>query len=242
MRSVAMEAAAPQAAGLADEDSVAVQMEQAETARSEYATSFNITRAVTVPSDGSSHRVGISEGVHPVSLMLVAVPRLAQAAFIEAKVDYDGDEALMPGPANLFLGDDFSGVARLESTAPGESFTLGFGQDGNFKVERKLLTKKAGGRGVFIWTKTERTYNWVTTIENYHSGPRTIEVREQLPRSRQEKITVSSLELSPAALPDDSSRPGMKRWSIEVPAKGKAKIVFSYSVKFPENARVYGLE
>jgi len=242
-RSVAMEAAAPQAAGYApEEDKVAVEMEQAETARSEYATSFNITRAVTVPSDGSSHRVGISEGVHPASLTLVAVPRLAQAAFIEAKVDYDGEEALMPGPANLFLGDDFSGLARLESTAPGESFTLGFGQDGNFKVERKLLTKKSGGRGVFIWTKTERTYNWVTTIENYHEGARTIEVREQLPRSRQEKIVVAPLELSPTALPDDPQRPGLKRWSIDVPAKGKAKVVFSYSVKFPENARVYGLE
>jgi hypothetical protein len=34
----------------------------------------------------------------------------------------------------------------------------------------------------------------------------------------------------------------LKRWKLEIPAKGTAKVTFSYLVKFPEGSRITGLE
>jgi len=235
-------AAAPAAMDEAAPPMEAVEMEQAETIRSEYAATFEIAREATIPADGNLHRVGIAESSHDAALALVCVPRLAQAAFIEASVSYGGDEPLLPGPANLFQGEEFAGTISLPSVAPGETFKVGLGKDQNVKVERKLLTQKAAGGGLLGWTKASRRYNWVTTIKSFHEGVRTIEVREQMPRSRQKDIVVEPVSLDPNPLAEDSGQPGLKRWKIDIKPKGEAKVTFSYLVKFPEGSRVIGLE
>ena len=227
--------------GGGEEAPVPVEVEQAETVAAEYATSFAPARPLTVPSDGGAHRVGIAESAHAATVKLVTVPRLAQAAFIEAMVSYGGDQPLLPGPANLFRGAEFTGTTVLGVIGPGETFPLGFGQDGNIKVERKLLAQQ--GTDAPKWfTKAFRKYRWVTTLKSGHAGTRAVEVREQLPRSRQKDIVVELQDPSPKPLAEDPERPGLTRWSVDVPAKGEAKVVFSYSVKFPEGSRVIGLE
>ncbi|MEK7766559.1 MAG: mucoidy inhibitor MuiA family protein, partial [bacterium] len=183
----------------AEEAAVPVETEQAETVSAEYATSFAPTRPMNVPSDGGLHRVGIADSSHAAVVRLVSVPRLAQAAFIEATVSYGGDQPLLPGPANLFRGAEFTGTTALHAIGPGETFPLGFGQDGNVKVERKLLAQQ--GTDAPKWfTKAFRKYRWVTTLKSGHAGVRTIEVREQMPRSRQKDIVVEVQDPSPKPL------------------------------------------
>lgn len=231
--------AAPAAAPV--EGLVPAEVAVAETERAEYATSFVVGRTVTVLSDGSRQRVPIAGSVHPAKILLVTVPRLAPAAFIEAEVGYEGEQPLLPGPANLFRGTDFVGTTSLSTVGPGEGFSVGFGQDKNVTVERKLVAKKGTDKGGWF-TGAERRYRWVTTLKNLHAGARMIEVREQLPRSRKNEIAVDALELSPEPLAEDPAQPGLKRWRIEVPAKGEGEVVFSYRVKFPKGSRVSGLE
>jgi len=230
-------------AGFASEDkAVPVEMEEAATVRSEFATTYAIARPAVIPSDGNAHRVGITESTHDVEVTLVAVPRLVQAAFIEAEVAYDGEQQLLPGPAGLFRDGQFAGTVPLGSVAPGEKFRISLGRDANVKVERKLINQKAAGGGFLGWTKAQRRYNWVTTVSNYHPGVRTVEVREQLPRSRQKDIVVEPLDLSPEPLTERQDQPGLKRWRLDIAPKGTAKVTFSYLVKFPEGSRIYGLD
>jgi uncharacterized protein (TIGR02231 family) len=240
--SLAMPSAAPMAMDEAEAPREAVEMEQAQTVRSEYATSFEIVRAAMIPSDGNLHRVSIAEDTYDAALSLVCVPRMAQAAFIEARVEYGGEQPLLPGPANVFQGDQFVGAIQMDPVAPGENFQIGLGKDQNVKVERKLVTQKAAGGGLLGWTKAQRRYNWLTTIKSFHEGTRMIEVREQLPRSRQKDIVVEPLDLTPDPLAESATQPGLKRWKLEIPSKGTAKVTFAYLVKFPEGSRIIGLE
>src|SRR5258708_22265929 len=180
----------------------------AETVQSAYAMSFSIPVRRDIPSDGSDHRVGIAETNHRVDLTRVAVPRLSQAAYLQAHITYGGEQALLPGPVQLFRDGDFVGNDNLTAKAPGESFDLGFGQDDRIHVERKMVGETKGKSG-FLFTKGERKYHWVTTLVNYHEGSRTVEVREQLPRSRQKDITVETTEISPKPIPADPVKPGL---------------------------------
>ena len=224
-----------------EQDLAPVQMDQAETLRAEYATTYSVTSPMTIPTDGDAHRVGIAESSYDASISLVCVPRLAQSAFIEVNVVYGGDQQLLPGQANLFREGQFAGSIPLGPIAPGESFKVSLGRDDNMKVERKLVTDKAGA-GFMGLTKSQRKYRWVTTLKNFHEGSRVVEMREQLPRSRQKDIIVEAVELAPEPAAESADQPGLRKWKLDIPAGGTAKVVFSYQVKFPEVARIFGLE
>lgn len=218
-------------------------MVTARTLESPYAMNFAVPVRRDIPSDGTDHRVGVAQSRQPVQLTLVAVPRLSRAAYLQAHVRYQGEQALLPGQAQLFRDGDFVGTTGLSAKAPGEAFDLGFGQDDRVTVERKPLERKEGSAGGFFdFHKGERRTTWVTTLANYHPGARTLEVLEQLPRSRQKDITVETTELSPKPAAPDKGKPGLYRWRLELAPGAKAKVTFGYTVKFPDDQQVTGLE
>jgi uncharacterized protein (TIGR02231 family) len=218
-------------------------VETAQTVRSEYAVAYKVLSRRDIPSDGSDHRVGVSENSYPVKLTLVAVPRLSEAAYLEAKVTYMGDQTLLPGLVQLYRDGDFVGTTGLEAKAPGESFELGFGQDDQIRVTRKAVKYETGdAQGIFDINKGERRYRWVTTVANYHIGAREVEIREQLPRSRQQNIEVTLGDLAPKAAAPDPAKPGLVAWDLTLNPKQKAQVDFSYRVKYPEGTQVTGLE
>jgi uncharacterized protein (TIGR02231 family) len=227
----------------AADEPVPVGLETSDTVRAEFAAAYAIRRPATIPGDGSERRVGIAEGSHDAKVLVVVVPRLAQSGFVEATVTYGGEETLLPGPAQLFHDDEFVGHASVPPTGPGDELTLGFGLDGHLKVERKLEKRsEADGGGLFGLAKGSRHYRWVTTLRSSHRGVRTVEVREQLPRSRHEKIVVEAIRLSPDPLPEDPSQPGLRKWRLALPPTKDVKVVFEYRVKYPPDARVVGME
>lgn len=228
----------------ADEPALApAPVESAETVRSEYAVAYKVLSRRDIPSDGSEHRVGVSQNSYPVKLTLVAVPRLSEAAYLEAKVTYTGEQTLLPGVVQLYRDGDFVGTTGLEAKAPGESFELGFGQDDQIRVTRKAMKDETGdAQGIFDYNKGEHRYRWVTTIANYHIGNREVEIREQLPRSRQQNIEVTLGDIAPKAVASDPAKPGLVTWDLTLTPKQKTQVDFSYRVKYPEGSQVTGLE
>ena len=225
------------------EDKAPAEVVTAQTLQAPYAMSFSIPTRRDIPSDGADHRVGIAQNTQPVDLHLVAVPRFSQAAYLQAHVTYSGEQALLPGPVQLFRDGVFVGATRLQARAPGEAFDLGFGQDDSIRVERKLVKNQSGeSQGVFDIRKGERRYQWVTTITNYHPMAMAVEIREQLPRSRQKDITVDQTDASPKPQDPDKDKPGLVCWKLDLSPRQKAKLTFGYAVKFPDNAQVTGLE
>lgn len=229
--------------GEKNEEQAPAEVVTAQTVQSAYTMTFVMPVPRDIPSDGSDHRVGVAQSSHPVDLTLVVVPRLSQAAYLEAKVTYGGEQVLLPGAAQLFRDGDFVGSTYLQAKATGESFELGFGQDEQVQVERKLLKNQQGEAGGFFdMGKGERQYQWVTTLANYHSGVRTLVVREQLPRSREKDITVTGMNMNPKPLVEDADKPGLVQWKLTLKPKEKTKLTFAYQVKFPSGTEVTGLE
>lgn len=223
-----------------DKELEPAEVEMAQSVQAAFAVNYSIKVRRDIPSDGSDHRVGIVQESHPVEVTIVAVPRLALAAYLEAKIAYNGEQILLPGSAQLFRDGDFVGNASLTAKAPGESFELGFGQDDLIRVERKMVEERSGKSGFF--SKGERRYRWVTTLANYHQGLRTVEVREQLPRVQQKDIKVETVEITPKALAENPEKPGLICWKMDLKPKEKTKITFAYKVNYPGNIQLSGLE
>ena len=56
------------------------------------------------------------------------VPKLAQHAFLRAKVINDSSYPFLAGPANVFLDKSFVTETKLTSTSPGEEFSCSLGK------------------------------------------------------------------------------------------------------------------
>ena len=174
-------------------------------------------------------------------VQLVVVPRLSQAAYLQAHITYGGEQVLLPGQVQLFRDGDFVGTTYLQAKAPSEVFDLGFGQDDGIRVERKIVDEKSWNGGFFS-TNGERKYRWVTTLTSFHAGIRTVEVREQLPRSKQNDIKVETVEVLPKPQAEDKDKPGLLCWRLDLKPKEKTKVTFGYKVDFPQGGQVSGLE
>lgn len=210
------------------------ELELAKTVQSEFAVNYSIKIPKDILSDGSDHRVGVTQDPHPVTLTLVTVPRLSTSTFLEAAVTYGGEQILLPGRAELFRDGELVGNTQLKARAPGEVFDLGFGSDDLVRVERKRGDEKS--------SPGDRRYRWLTTVSNFHPDVRVIEVREQLPRTQQREIRVDVTEASPDPQPEDTTKPGLYRWRMEIKPKEKATVTFAYRVRYPENIQLTGME
>ena len=81
--------------------------------------------------------------------------------------------------------------ATIKAVSPGEEFECSLGVDPAVKITYKPLSKFRESSGIFSKTVSTK-YKQVTEVRNAHDYPVTLELHDQLPRSTDEKIKVSS--------------------------------------------------
>ena len=88
------------------------------------AVTFRVGRPVAIPSDGSPHKTLITNLDMDAKLDYVTVPKIAEEAYLRAKITNTSDSILLPGPANIFHDDEFVGTTALETVVPNEEFEV----------------------------------------------------------------------------------------------------------------------
>src|SRR5512138_2203778 len=114
----------------------------AEVDSSGAAVTYRVPVRSAVPSDGQPHKVSVAIYKLKPRLDYVTAPLLVEAAYRRARVANDSPYTLLPGPANLFAGDEFIGATALELTAPNGEIELYLGVDDRVKVARELKRRE----------------------------------------------------------------------------------------------------
>ena len=68
---------------------------------------YRVEGAVSLPSDGTAHKVAVALLRFDAALTYVCVPRRTPAAFIECKVKNTSEYELLAGPVSVFMDDGF---------------------------------------------------------------------------------------------------------------------------------------
>ncbi|MEZ4468652.1 MAG: DUF4139 domain-containing protein [bacterium] len=99
----------------------------------------------------------------------------------QAVVKNTGKRPVLGGPVNIFVGTDFIGQGRLETTGPGGELTLPLGADEDLRVTRKVIAHTVT-EGVF--SKEEvTTYRTAIEVANDKRRPVQVRVLDQVPIS-----------------------------------------------------------
>jgi uncharacterized protein (TIGR02231 family) len=201
------------------------------------AVTYRVARPVAVPSDGSPHRTTVTTLDLGARLDYITAPKLAQEAYLRARIKNASAFVLLPGWANIFHDADFVGKTHLATIAPNEEFEAQLGVDGRIKIERELRARTVDKTLIGNTRRTQFAY--AITLTNLLPAPARVTVFDQLPVARHEAIKVKLHDVTPR--PAEQSDLNILKWEIELKPGEKRELSFAFTVEHPREMTVIGI-
>jgi hypothetical protein len=196
---------------------------------------FDAKNPSTLESGESAHSVPLFSESWPVRTERLLFPAIAQEAWLVAKLTVPAERTLPGGYAELFVGADPAGNARLHAMAPNEEIELPLGIDRSIKPTRNV-TQLQSEQGLISKADVD---DYAVSIELTNPYPRAVALRvfDQLPLKGSEDLEVEFVSASPAIKPNKDT--GELEWAFELAAAQKTKLEFHYRLKRPHGARLH---
>ncbi len=201
------------------------------------AVSFAVSGKVDIPSDGSPHKTTLNQFSLEPDLDYLAVPKHTDAIYRRATAKNSSSSPLMPGPANLFVGDEFIGQTRLDYTPSGGEIELLLGVEERITIERELVKRDVDKR--LLRDNRQLRYGYEIALENLLETAVKLEIHDHIPVPRHEQIKVKLEQVRPD--PAEKSELNMLEWRLQLAAGAKQTIGYEFSVEHPRSLRVIGL-
>ncbi|MEU6275681.1 DUF4139 domain-containing protein [Streptomyces populi] len=202
---------------------------------------FDAVARADIPSDGTWHTVTVGE--IPVGLRTdhLCVPSVEQTVYATLVLSNSTDQALLAGPMEVSVGDDFLLTTALPTLAPGGVRRVGLGPAEGVRVSRRtnLHESTSGLRG----TTTVLDHRIRVELTNRLAGPVTVEVRERVPVTSDADIRIE--ERADWATPRDEAEgehhaPGTRVWRVDLPAGATAALDGGYEIRIPSAKALAG--
>jgi len=214
---------------------------QAEVVHSAYNVAFEVPGRSDVPSDSADHRVVLRQESLPGTLAYRTAPAIEPAAFLTSVVHAPAQYPLLAGAMRVLAGGTYLGVYMLPETAPGAELLVPFGRDNRIKVDRVRQPQDRSLEGITGKTR-QIAYEFKTKLENLRDQEVNVTLEDRVPVSEDERIVV---ELGKTTTPDhmpSKTRPGVVLWKLNLAPREKKEIVLAYTVRFPKDLFVPGVE
>ncbi|MEZ4318672.1 MAG: mucoidy inhibitor MuiA family protein [Myxococcota bacterium] len=193
---------------------------------------FAIDGKRTVAGDGSSQRLAVGTQTFTAVVDYATVPKLVPEVHRRASIRYAGEVPLLPGQVSTFVGADYLGSGAVTAVVPGEALRLSFGADERLKVSRELVSRRQEFLGAGQKT-TRYNFHFRITVANYSGEARTVDLRDQLPVSELDKVTVKTIALTEGASEVPTSGPGVLRWDLAIPDGQERTVDLEFTVTAP---------
>jgi uncharacterized protein (TIGR02231 family) len=209
---------------------------EVQTARIEagaYQASFQVPGRVSVPQDGSSRAVVLSQGkVSPVLTARIS-PELEERAYLEAAFSHEQEAPLLPGEVTLHRDGAYIGKGRLGLVAPGDRVELGFGADDKLKVTRAPVRRRENDPSWLGQTRTDLR-EFRTVVKSLHAQPVKVTLSERIPFSESSAITIETLQqTTPPTEKQVGDKRGVMAWSFDLGPNAEKEIRLAYRIKWP---------
>ncbi len=228
----------------ANETRIGMEIQDATTASASIeagatSASFKIATASSVPSDNSPQKVPITAAKLNAQPEYLTVPKRQATAYLTAKVYNNTEFPLLAGAMNVFLDGTFVATSNLRTVMAGEKFDLALGADEGISVKHKRVNKFTEDTGLTNSGK-RITYEYLITVQNNKKTAERVIVADQVPLSRNEKVVVKVL--APDGKEVKPTDEGTLKWTLELKPAEKRELTIKFTVDYPNDVNVSGLE
>ncbi|MGW0938563.1 DUF4139 domain-containing protein [Streptomyces sp. NPDC002666] len=202
---------------------------------------FDAAARADVPSDGTWHTVTVGEIPVGLRTEYLCVPSVEAVVYATLALSNATDQALLAGPVEVVVDDEFVLTAALPTLAPGGERRVGLGPAEGIRVTRRtnLHESTAGLRN----NTTVLDHRVHVELANRLSRPVTVEVRERVPVSSEPEVRIE--ERADWTVPEkgegpDSHAPGTRVWRLDLPAGATAALDGGYAIRIPTGKALAG--
>lgn len=223
----------------AEEDMV---VEDADVQTGATSVVFDIPGNNTILTNNEQHKVSIAILDFPAEFEYSAIPKLNQLAYLKAKIKNRSDYPFLAGTSNIFLDNSFVANSAFKLVAPDEEFQASLGVDEGIKVEYKFLKRFQKNEGL-INKKIKVVYNYQIIIKNNKKTDAKIIVKDQIPVSGNKEIDVELL--NPIIKDNKTIKINDEKtilWELLLKPTEQVKLPFDFSVEYPKDEVLTGLE
>ena len=241
------QAAAPATSELMmDSDAEPMEMEEKAAAMPEMAAvdssgmsvQFKIVSKASIPGDGTMKRVTIVVHEFGSELSYHAVPKFSEFAYLTARIKNDTETPFLAGELRAFAGNALAGAWNIEAVSPGEEFDLPLGADDRIKIKRTIVHQDRDKSGLFT-SKIRWNYEYGTEIECFTRRSVSLKLQDQVPLSRDSRVTVMEIRATPKF--DSKDDEGIVEWKLTLEPGKKQQVQFGFMIEYPADLSVSGL-
>ncbi|MFD9029693.1 DUF4139 domain-containing protein [Streptomyces sp. NPDC059567] len=202
---------------------------------------FDAAARADVPSDGTWHTVTVGEIPVGLRTEYLCVPSVEPTVYATLVLSNATDQALLAGPVEVTVDDDFLLTAALPTLAPGGVRRVGLGPAEGIRVSRRTnVHESTSGLRNNISVVDHRVH---VELANGLARPVTVEVRERVPVTSEPDIRIEERAdwTTPAERPGTEHRaPGTRVWRVDLPAGGTAALDGGYEIRIPAGKALVG--
>ncbi|MFB8036484.1 DUF4139 domain-containing protein [Streptomyces sp. NPDC056004] len=202
---------------------------------------FDAAARADIPSDGAWHTVTVGEIPVGLRTEYLCVPSVEPAVYATLVLSNSTDQALLAGPVEITVDDDYLLTAALPTLAPGGVRRVGLGPAEGIRVTRRtnLHESTAGLRN----NTTVLDHRVHVELSNGLARPVTVEVHERVPVSSEPDVRIE--ERADWTAPEegagpDRHAPGTRVWRLDLPAGATAALDGGYEIRIPTGKALVG--
>ncbi|MGA5360541.1 DUF4139 domain-containing protein [Streptomyces purpurascens] len=202
---------------------------------------FDAVARADIPSDGTWHTVTVTEIPVELRTDYLCVPSVEQTVYATLLLSNTTDQALLAGPVEVTVDDDYLVTAALPTLAPGGVRRVGLGPAEGVQVIRRtnLHESTSGLRN----NTTVLDHRVQVELANRLAKPVTVEVREQVPVTSDPDVRIEERADWTAPEEDagrDHHAPGTRVWRVSLSAGGSATLHGGYEIRIPAGKALVG--
>ncbi|MFB7368583.1 DUF4139 domain-containing protein [Streptomyces sp. NPDC056222] len=202
---------------------------------------FDAAARADVPSDGTWHTVTVGEIPVGLRTEYLCVPSVEPTVYATLVLSNATDQALLAGPVEVTVDDDFLLTAALPTLAPGGVRRVGLGPAEGIRVTRRTnVNESTAGLRNNVTVLDHRLH---VELANGLARPVTVEVRERVPVASEPDIRIE--ERADWTTPADGAgtehhAPGTRIWRVDLPAGGTTALDGGYEIRIPAGKALVG--
>ncbi|QLE70393.1 DUF4139 domain-containing protein [Streptomyces rectiverticillatus] len=202
---------------------------------------FDATARADVPSDGTWHTITVAEIPVGLRTEYLCVPSVEQTVYATLVLSNTTGRALLAGPVEVTVDDDFLLTAALPTLAPGGVRRVGLGPAEGIRVTRRTnLHESTSGLRNNTTVLDHRVH---VELANRLARPVTVEVRERVPVTSEADVRIeerADWTAPEAGTGPEHHAPGTRVWRVDLPAGGTTALDGGYEIRIPAAKALVG--
>jgi uncharacterized protein (TIGR02231 family) len=200
---------------------------------SEISVEFEIAKKYNIPADGKPYTIDVTEYTLNADFSYYSIPKFESNVYLIGKITGWESLNLIDGDMNVYFGETYLGVSKLNTSSLNDTLELSFGRDKQISIKRNRIEEFS--KKSLLGNSRKESYQYDILVKNNRKVDITICIVDQVPISRESEIEVSVGELSGA---DYNPVTGKATWTTTLKPSESKKYTFGYSIKYPKNQTV----